>query len=142
MRPTLFSDWVRRQKPRPAPCAPTFRKGRAKGGASANGWSGPGARAVGGATRGDSPSCPRRPRHARKTLRLPFAPGSLVPGPPGGTRLAATPEGGGSGSGGAAAGSCPGAAEGLGDAEDRRLRAAREPEGRPDLRGDDGGGRR
>lgn len=73
-----------------------------------------GAPAVGGATRVvDSPSCPRRPRRAGKTLRPPSAAGSLVPGPPGGTRLAATPEGGGSGSGGAAAGSGLGAAEGF-----------------------------
>lgn len=37
--------------------------------------------------------------------------------------MTATPEGGGSGSGGATVGSGPGAAEGLGDAEDGRLRA-------------------
>lgn len=87
-------------------------------------------------------SCPRRPGRASKTLRPPAAPGSLVPGPPGRTRLAATPEGGGSGSGGAAARSGLGAAEGFGDAEGGRLRAARDAEGRLGLRGDDGRGRR
>ncbi|KAJ8785189.1 hypothetical protein J1605_007745 [Eschrichtius robustus] len=56
--------------------------------------------------------------------------------------MAATPEGGGSGSGGVAAGSWSGEAEGFRNTEGGRLWAAREPEGRPGLRGDDGGGRR
>lgn len=57
--------------------------------------------------------------------------------------MAETPEGGGSGSGGAAAGSWPGRPRGL---DNRRwfgrLRAAREQEGHPGFRGDDGKGRR
>lgn len=56
---------------------------------------------------------------------------SLVPGPPEGTRLAATPEGGGSGSGGAATRNGPLAVEGFRGAEGGRLPAARESQGCP-----------
>lgn len=115
---------------------PLFGKSRTRGGAAARptsfafqGRQRPVAAAVGGAPGMESPSCPRRLRRPSETLRPLPSPNTLVPWPPAGTRLAATPEGGGSGSGGAAARSGPRVAEGFGDAEGGTLRAAREPEG-------------
>nr|XP_015310530.1 PREDICTED: probable C-mannosyltransferase DPY19L4 isoform X3 [Macaca fascicularis] len=117
---------------------PLFGKSRTRGGAAARptsfafqGRQWPVAAAVGGAPGVESPSCPRRLRRPSETLRPLPSPNTLVPWPPAGTRLAATPEGGGSGSGGAAARSGPRVAEGFGDAEGGTLRAAREPEGAP-----------
>ncbi|XP_070924097.1 probable C-mannosyltransferase DPY19L4 isoform X2 [Macaca nemestrina] len=117
---------------------PLFGKSRTRGGAAARptsfafqGRQWPVAAAVGGAPGVESPSCPRRLRRPSETLRPLPSPNTLVPWPPAGTRLAATPEGGGSGSGDAAARSGPRVAEGFGDAEGGTLRAAREPEGAP-----------
>nr|XP_015310530.2 probable C-mannosyltransferase DPY19L4 isoform X4 [Macaca fascicularis] len=117
---------------------PLFGKSRTRGGAAARptsfafqGRQWPVAAAVGGAPGVESPSCPRRLRRPSETLRPLPSPNTLVPWPPAGTRLAATPEGGGSGSGGAAARSGSRVAEGFGDAEGGTLRAAREPEGAP-----------
>ncbi|XP_015310530.3 probable C-mannosyltransferase DPY19L4 isoform X3 [Macaca fascicularis] len=117
---------------------PLFGKSRTRGGAAARptsfafqGRQWPVAAAVGGAPGVESPSCPRRLRRPSETLRPLPSPNTLVPWPPAGTRLAATPEGGGSGSGGAAARSGPRVAEGFGDAEGGTLRAARDPEGAP-----------
>ncbi|XP_054972715.3 probable C-mannosyltransferase DPY19L4 isoform X3 [Pan paniscus] len=133
----IVSDSLSRGVTKVAESMPSlFGKSRTRGGAAARptslafqGRRRPGATAVGGTPGVESPSCPRRPRRPSETLRPLPSPNTLVPGPPAGTRLAATPEGGGSGSGGAAARSGPPVAEGFGDAEGGRVRAAREPQG-------------
>lgn len=78
----------------------------------------------------------------RNAPASPLLPALWFPERLGGTQLVETPEGGGSGSGGAAAGSWPGRPRGLDTRRFGRLRAAREQEGHPSLRGDDGKGRR
>ncbi|XP_063582373.1 probable C-mannosyltransferase DPY19L4 isoform X4 [Pongo abelii] len=135
----IVSDSLSRGVTKVAESTPSlFGKSRTRGGAAARptslafqGRRRPGAAAVGGTPGVESPSCPRRPRRPSETLRPLPSPNTLVPGPPAGTRLAATPEGGGSGSGGAAARSGPPVAEGFGDEEGGRVRAAREPQGAP-----------
>uniref|UniRef100_A0A2K5U8P6 Dpy-19 like 4 n=1 Tax=Macaca fascicularis TaxID=9541 RepID=A0A2K5U8P6_MACFA len=79
---------------------PLFGKSRTRGGAAARptsfafqGRQWPVAAAVGGAPGVESPSCPRRLRRPSETLRPLPSPNTLVPWPPAGTRLAATPEG-------------------------------------------------